>query len=343
MFRERLWTYALVTGVTLLIWYWAATETRDEGNASFRIELVGAADQVVTPSELTVHVKMEGSSLALERALHASRIPITLTVGNELPSQTGVQRVKLLDVLNRNEVITGIGVSLLSVDPIDLDIEIDNLVTVTLPIEPVLPGVELDGTVTVDPPQVQVRLPLRLRDHAGNGLRVMASVLGQRLDRLKPGVRNTITATLELPPRLAGDPTVTLARRSAEITFTVESRIKETLLPTVRVQIAGPPEDHEEYLIEIENPTLANVTIKADIELINRIERNQAVVVAIVHLSQREKERGIEEKPVTCFLALPRDGNAPFPAAIVSAEIDGVAQAPLIRLKISDRTVKPPA
>ncbi len=340
MFRERLWNYTLVTGVTLLIWLWAATETRDEDTASFRIELVGAAGQVVTPSELTVHVKMEGSSLALERALHAARIPIRLTVGKELPSQTGVQRVKLIEVLDRNEAIAGTGVSLLSVDPIDLNIEIDTLVTATLPIEPVLPGVELDGTVTVDPPQVQVRLPRRLRDHAGDELRVKASVPGQRLDRLKPGVPNTITATLELPPRLAGDPRVTLDRRFAEIKFTVKSRIKETTLPTVRVQIAGPPEDHEEYHIEIENPTLANVTIKADIELISRIERNQAVVVAIVHLSQREKERGIEEKRVTCFMALPRDDNAPFQAAIVSAEIDGDAQAPVIRLKISDRAAE---
>ena len=343
MFRDRLWNYALVTGVTLLIWFWAATETREEGTASFRIELVGAADQVVTPSELTVHVKMEGSNPALERALRAAQTPVSLTVGNELPSQTGVQRVKLLEVLDRNEAITGTGVSLLSVDPIDLDIEIDSLVTATLPIEPVLPGVELDGTVTVDPPQVQVRLPRRLRDHAGGDLRVHATVLGQRLDRLKPGVLNTITATLELSPRFAGDPTVVLDRRTAEIKFTVKSRIKETTLPTVRVQIAGPPEDHEEYLIEIENPTLANVTIKADIELISRIERNQAVVVAIVHLSQREKERGIEEKRVTCFMALPRDDNASFQAAIVSAEIDGAVGAPVIRLKISDRGAKPPA
>ena len=340
MFRERLWRYALVTGVTLLIWFWAATETRDEGTASFRIELVGAADQVVTPSELTVHVKMEGSSLALERALQAAQTPVALTVGIELPSQTGMQRVKLLEVLNRNEAITGTGVSLLAVDPIDLDIEIDSLVTATLPIVPVLPGIELDGPVTVDPPQVQVRMPRRLRDHAGDDLSVKASVLGQRLDRLKPGVLNTIIATLELPPRLAGDPTVTLDRRFAEIEFTVKSRIKQTTLPTVRVQIAGPPEDHEEYRIEIENPTLANVTIKADIELISRIERNQAVVVAIVHLSQREKERGISEKPVTCFMALPRDENAPFRAAIVSAEIDGTAQPPVIRLKISDRAAE---
>lgn len=341
MFRERLWTYALVTGVTLLIWFWAAMETRDQGTASFRIELAGAADQVVTPSDLTAHIQMEGSSLALERALQASQTPIVLTVGNELPSQTGVQRVKLLEALERNEAMTDTGVSLVSVDPIDVDIEIDSLVTATVPIEPVLPGIELEGAVTVDPPQVTVKLPRRLRERAGDGLRVEASVLGQRLDRLKPGVLNTITATLDLPTRLAGDPSVTLDRRTAEIKFTVKSRIKETTLPTVRVQIAGPPEDHQEYQIEIENPTLTNVTIKANGELISQIERNQVVVVALVHLSQREKERGIESKPVTCFMALPRDEDAPFQAAIVTAEIDGDTTPPVVHLKITDRTAKP--
>ncbi len=340
MFRDRLSTYALVTGVTLLIWFLAAMETRDQGSASFRIELVGAADQVVTPSELTVTVQMEGSSLALERALETTQKSVTLTVGNELPSQAGVQRLKLLDVLELNESLTDTGVSLVSVDPIDLDIEIDALVTATLPIEAVLPGVELDGAVTVDPPQVTVRLPRRLRERAGDDLRVVANVPGQRLDRLKPGVPNTITATLELPPRLAGDPSVTLDRRLVDVKFTVKSRIKETMLPTVRVQIAGPPEDHDEYLIEIENPTLANVTIKADASLISQIERNQAVVIALVHLSQREKERGIEQKPVTCFMALARDEDSPFRAALVTAEINGSAHAPVIRLKISDRTAE---
>lgn len=341
MFRDRIWTYALVTGVTLLIWFWAAMETRDQGTASFKIELIGAADQVVTPSELTVHVQMEGSSLALERALQVAQTPIGLTVGNELPSQTGIQRLKLLEVLERNEVITDTGVSLVSVDPIDLDIEVDSLVRVTLPVEPVLPGVELEGAVTVDPPEVTVRMPRRIRERAGGDLRVEASVLGQRLDRLKPGVLNTITATLDLPTRLAGDPTVTIDRRTVEIKFTVKSRIKQTILPTVRVQIAGPPEDHEEYFIEIENPTLTNVTIKADGELISQVERNQAVVVALVHLSQREKERGITQKPVTCFMALPRDEDSPFQVAIVNAEIEGETQTPVIRLKISDRAAKP--
>ncbi len=122
----------------------------------------------------------------------------------------------------------------------------------------------------------------------------------------------------------------------------MKSRIKEVTLPTVRVQIAGPPEDHDEYRIEIENPTLRDVMIKADAELIAELERHAAVVVAMVHLSQREKESGIESKPVTCFMALPLGANSPVNARIIDAEVEGSPQPPVIRLRITERTPTSP-
>ena len=341
-FRDRVWTFALVTVVAVLIWVWAAMETRDQDFASFRIELVPAAGQVITPHEVIARVQMEGSKLALERALQlAARTQVKLTAGKELPSQPGVHLMSLLEALEQNAAIIDTGVRIVSVDPIDKEIEIDNLVDVTLPVKPVLPGVELEGDVEVEPSQVVVTLPSRLQDRAGDTLQVEARVLQQRLDRLNPGVVSSVTVKLTLPAPLAGEQSVTIEPSNATITFTVKSRIKETTLPTVRIQIAGPPEDHDEYRIEIENPTIADVTIKADAELIGQIERNQAVVVAMVHLSQREKERGIDSKAVTCFMALPLGENSPVQARIVDAEVGGTHQVPIVRLKITPRAAKP--
>ena len=79
---------------------------------------------------------------------------------------------------------------------------------------------------------------------------------------------------------------------------------------------------------------LANVTIKADGALIRQIEQGLATVVALVHLSSSEKERRIESKAVTCFMALPPQG----PGTIVEAEVDGSKLMPVIRLQISDRS-----
>ena len=151
-------------------------------------------------------------------------------------------------------------------------------------------------------------------------------------------MKNSITARLRLPARFAGEKSVRIDPPTATIEFTVRSRIKAITLPTVRVQIAGPPEDHEEFLVEIEDSTLADVTIRAHTDLIRQIELNQAVIVALVHLSQKEKEQGIASKPVTCFLALPRDEGSAIRATIVDATVGDSPQPPVIRLKITDRS-----
>ena len=63
--------YAQVTAVAVLIWFWAAAETRGHDSASFRLSLVPASPmaEVVRPSDLVVNVQMEGSRLALQTAL----------------------------------------------------------------------------------------------------------------------------------------------------------------------------------------------------------------------------------------------------------------------------------
>ena len=336
-FREQLWTYALVTGVAVLIWLWAAMETRDEASASFRIELVPAANQVVEPSQLTVQVQMDGSKLALQNAhqLASREEPLRLTVGTELPSVSGEHG--LAAALQKSETLTDSGVSIVSVTPAMIKLLIDELVEVTLPVQVVLPGIETEGEPEVDPATALVKMPQRLLNGASSDLAIEAQVLQPRLDRLKPGVVNTVSATLSLPGRLAGESSVTIRPSNATIKFTVRSRIKEMTLSTVRVQIAGPPKDHDEYGIEIENPTLTDVTIKADAQLIAELQRHTAVVVAMVHLSQREKETGIESKPVTCFMALPLGENSTVKARIIDAEVDGSPQLPVIRLRITER------
>ena len=109
-FRERLWTYALVTVVTLLIWYWAAAETRAQEPRSFRLAFVRApqTEQIVSPGELVATVEMEGSRLALQRAADlAAGQKLVLTAGNELPTQSA--RRNLVELLESCELLTDTG------------------------------------------------------------------------------------------------------------------------------------------------------------------------------------------------------------------------------------------
>ncbi len=336
--------YAQVTAVAGLIWFWAAAETRGHDSASFRLALVPASPmaEVVRPSDLVVNVQMEGSRLALQNAhALASGAPLSLTVGTELPSQVGTHQADLVQVLERHELLTDTGVRIVAVDPALCEIEIDSLVPVTATITADLPNIETEGQVEVDPPQAVVRLPSRLkREHMGEDLVLEAHPLQSRLDHLEPGVRHTVDAKLRLPAKYVVSGPVMIEPPAANIQFTVKSRIKELTLPTVRVQIAGPPEDNDEFAIQVEDNTLTGVTIKAPAEVIRQVERNQAVVVAMLHLSQKEKELGIKSKPVTCFMVLPREDNPTFAATLVQAEINGSSVPPSVRLSIRARTTK---
>ncbi len=338
-FREQFLTYGLVTVVALLIWYWAAAETRDQDRRTFRLvfEPAPQTEQTVTSGGIDkVNVEMEGSRLALQRAAElADRRRLRLTTGNELPTE-GQHRLDLVELLESHKPLTNTGVRILSTDPASVQIDIDRLVPVTVEIKAVTPGVEPEN-LTIDPPQAVVKLPSRLRDRAGGNLAVEVHVPQTRLDRLEPGVMNTVeNLKLRLAGPLGNARPVRIEPPRATVTFTVRSRIKETTLPTVRVQIAGPPEDNDEYVVQIENNTLTDVTVKADRELISRIDRGDAVVVALVHLSHQEKELGIESKPVTCFMALPRDAGISVEPTLVEAEVNGSSQLPLIRLQITE-------
>ena len=342
-FREQFLTYGLVTVVALLIWYWAAAETRDQDRRTFRLvfEPAPQTEQTVTSGGIDkVNVEMEGSRLALQRAAELADRPLTLTTGNELPME-GQHRLDLVELLESHKPLTNTGVHILSTDPASVQIDIDHLVPVPAEIKAVTPGVEPEN-LTIDPPQAVVRLPSRLRDRAGENLTLEVHVPQTRLDRLEPGVMNTVeNLKLRLAGPLGNAPTVRIEPRRATVTFTVRSRIKETTLSTVRVQIAGPPEDNDEYVVQIENNTLTDVTVKADRELISQIERGDAVVVALVHLSHQDKELGVESKPVTCFMALPRDAGVSVEATLVEADVNGSNQMPVIRLKITERAGSP--
>ena len=332
--RERLWTYLLVTGVAVLIWYWAAAETRASRSESFLVQFApsAGADQVVTPRERKFIVEIEGSALALERAAKL-KMPIVLTVGNELPSKPGVHRTDIADILEANDDLLATGVSVVRADPPFIDLEIDDLVPVTAAVVPMLTGLDTEER-DVDPTQATVLLPNRIRELVGDDLIVEAHLLQASLAGLEPGRTYDLPATLRLPQDLRGVRSASIDPPSATVSFKVKSHIKEVTLPTVRVQIAGPPEDHKEYEIEIADRALSDVTIKADGTLVQQIERGQVTVVALVHLSTNEKERHISSKPVMCFMAILPNGDG----RIVDAEIAGSDQRPEIRLKITDRS-----
>ena len=333
------WTWLLVTVVALLIWFWAYGETRETLRASFRIRIVPPEENewVVSPRDFTADVELSGSRLAIQKARELP-MPLELHLGddNELPASPGLLSASVAAVLGRHPPLRRTGASVVSADPSSVEIRVDRLVEVTAAVRAVLPRLQTAGEVEVDPAQVTVRLPARLRDVAGDDLVVEAVVDQSRLDQLEPGRFYSLSAKLHLPARLADKRSIAIDPPNATVDFTVRSRIEQVTLPSVNVQIAGPWQDHEEYVIEIDDQdkTLQNVTIKADGDLIRRIQADEVQVVALVHLSTNEKDNRIESKPLTCFMAIPPDG----PAVLVDAEVPDTTGPPVIGLTITPRT-----
>lgn len=339
-FQSKYWTYAIISLVTLLLWVWAAAETREEKSPTFRLALAPSdpLNMVLTPDEVSVTLELEGSRLALQRAA-ALRRPLLLTTGKELPDSLGSHTVNVLDILDKHEALRETRVTVVSAQPAEIDLEIDALVSLMVPIQPDLPRLQTDADVVIDPPEAKVRLPKRLLERLGSDLTLEAHVDQSLLAGLEPGRSHTLEARLRASGRLAGRESVSIIPSTVTITFTVRSFIEETTLAMVRVQIGGPPEDYDEYLVAIDEADriLRDVTISAEAELIRRIQSNDGtVVVAMVHLSSRDKERRIESKPVTYFVALLPDGQG----TIVEASIAGSSELPLIHLSIAERTAE---
>ncbi len=343
--RSEVWTYFIVTAVAMFIWFWAAVETRENDNVSFHVYFAPSkpAEWVLRPRNLpetgylTVTVELEGSRFSLQRARELDRIRLIQDI--ELPSDSGSHQVNLVDALMKHELLLDTGVRVHSAKPKSIELTIDKLVTVTASIRPVLPQLETEGPIEVKPTEAEVTLPSRLRESLGNDLVVEARVSKARLDELEPGEERKLLAGLHLPATTGDFGPVTIKPNSATITLTVRSRIRETTLPTVRVQIFSPPEDQLEYIIEIDeqDKQLRDVTIRADAALISQIEQRDVKVVALLHLTTSDKDQRIKSKPITCFMAVPDVGTA----TIVQAEVAGSARLPIIHFRVIERQSSP--
>jgi hypothetical protein len=206
-------------------------------------------------------------------------------------------------------------------------------------VKPVLPGITTEGEVTLEPPDVIVAMPSQMRQRFPQGLpgAVEAALERFDLEQLEPGVSHTREVKLRLPAELGVINDVTLTPSRVKVSFTVRSRIRDTRLQNVRVQIAGPADDQDLYVVEIDPDQLQNVTVSADADLIRRIEANEVPVVAVLHLSPLEMQSKIASKRISYFVALVPQPDGTVRGEQVNAKVDHATEPPAVNLTISER------
>jgi len=340
--RRSMGTYLLVTGVTVLIWFWAAGETRDQSNvyATVRFNVPSATGEqwVLEPREVTAELSIEGATLAIQR----TKASLEQHIRIEISPQKGTQQINLVDALGTHPEILETFVTIRTAKPATVEVQADMIVTAPAEIRVVRPaGVRTEGEPTVEPERATVRLPSTLLDRLGEDLTVDAIVEETRLNALPPGIPQAI----DVPLRLVGvsnNPHVTIEPSTAKVTLTVRSRQREITLDRVRVHLAGPHEDYDDYRVALEESFLRHVTVAVEEDLARLIESGEVTVIAMVHLSHREKEMQIEQKRVNYFLALVPDESGASQGEIIAASTSDGTERPIVNLDITRRNEQEP-
>ncbi len=332
--NREIWSVLFVTIVTLLIWVWAASETRESVVAHPIVHFAvpeETATWLVQPDQEAISITLEGSKVAIRNAQQSLEEGVQVL----LKPEPGMQQVDLLKELISHDVFQEAGVSVVATDPGISSVNVDTFVQ--LPIRIVFtppPGMQTVSTPIIEPAEATLTLPSQMHERLSSPPVVEAIVSADELDRLPPGVPHTIDVPLAVKGRLGENDTVTISPSTAQVSLTIRSLIREHLLDHVWVHVSGPPDN--EYSVTLPQPTLQQVLVSADADLIQQIIAEEMYVVAVVQLSLRDKEQGVTEKPVTYFVALPTEADSAQRAQPVTAlKVGESTEPPTIELNIS--------
>jgi len=337
---NRISTALIATVVTLLIWTWAAEKTRETQTVSGAVRFVPGEGQSlsVDPSQsIPITLQLKGSRRSIQRveAMLERGADLKLGLGG-VPARPGTFSVDMVRVLSEIPDIARSDLSVIEARPDTLTVTIGRVVTRPVKIVAEIPLALIAGAVIIEPPEAEVTLPESIADNAG--LAKLEAFVDVR--NLEPGRRYSIEAPLRLPEGvLASRSEIRVTPERAKVTFTLVSRDRTAVIPTVPVQVAGPPGDLRNFDVQVEpgHEFLRNVTVSGPGDAISQIEAGRARIAAIVHLGADDLARRINARPVSMWL---------LPPGVTVTRIGTATDTnPTIPLRITERprTAAPPA
>lgn len=315
---ERIQGFILVTLIAVMIWLAAEAESLGTTTVPARVTFAGLEIRdegrlIATPKDwdgnVTLDLRGSRASLQTARSTLESRIDLLPGVAG-VPSEAGEYQLDLLSVLQQTEKLRGSGVTIESVSPRRVSIEIRELVVVQLPIRPELPGVLVQGEIGVGPQTASVRLPKANTAIVENpsAAPVVAQPSQQQLTGLGEAGLKSIPVTLQLPEILRGKPNVELLTRTATLTFTTQSGVRTDTL-SAPVWTLTPSLEVGNWVVEIDSADqLLTVKVTGPNAVMDRLRSTTSGdrLIAVLDLSSDELDAGIESKAVG--FALLRNG-----------------------------------
>jgi hypothetical protein len=322
--RTDIWTYLIITAITLVIWIRAAEETRVSESHTVLLQFVvtSAETWIIAPGNTaSVTLTLEGSQRAVRRAKEIDKLTI------ELAPTVGEQAIDVRNAVAGLSELTESGTSVASATPDRLRFELDKRISVTAQVEMNVAGVETTEPPVIDPPVVTVSMPQRLLSE--EPLEVETRIDRQSLERGGSFVLDNVR--LRLPERFAGVPSVEVSPSAVRVSFTIRSQIRAVAPPApVWVKILTDPEDDE--IVRADPPQIRDVVLRVKDDLAARIETGEVTVVAIAYLKSSELDQKTLRKAVT-FAAI---GPGVFEAPL-DATVDGATTPPEVTFEVTPR------
>jgi len=325
---RRVQSVGLVTLITAVIWLYAEGQDVRDITREVRLTLPAEIGQSTVlafsnPSRAaSVQVRLMGASASL------SQVEQQLGAGGglRLPVEPGDLRgdgpvtLDVASLIRRARVRTDeptsptlmdLGVNVLSVEPTELRVEVDQLFMKRLRVL-FDPGVvEVEPNWEATPAEVEATL-LRSRWEAVRGasdaLFVEAVIPRETLVGLEQGVRQRdVQADLRLPEVFVPDGPLAdytrLHRRTVSLSFTIARQRASVELGTVPVWLVSSPSELQRYRVELaaENRVLNGVRIEGPRDLVDRLraEDSNLRVIARFELTSEELDRGVSSTPLT--------------------------------------------
>lgn len=335
--RPMLANGAVITVVSLLLWLWAAGQTRETSTVEALLRFAPGDPErsMVTPADpIPVNIELQGSRHELERATdRLSGKTLVLRTGRpEVPASPGSHTIDVTAALNRSEDFTTIGVAAISTVPSTVSIDLMETVTVDAKVVAVMPGAQVSGTPVVDPASVKVSLPKALVGGLGSDPTIEAFLSAAQTNALETGRRHVIDVALRVPEALVEQAKlVRFGVDRAKLTFTLQSRYSSTVLRLVPVQIAGPPLDLDGYNVTLEagDEFLREVAVTGPAATILALEDGRLKALAFVHLTADDLARHTTRKRIEMWM-LPQD-------VTVQRIGDSTDTTPEVRMTIVER------
>ncbi len=314
-------TVILVSFLTILVWVLAESRMIQTRVVELQVVLLGtSADSeqhfVVQPitDELwssSIDLELEGSLASLDQAQRELRGRVQLAVGDQIPARAGIHDIDLRAVLRDLPSLRSHGVSIHSLSTELVKVEVDEIISIELPVRVELPAsVALTGPPRSVPPTVTVQGPasqlaiLEGRDAiAVPNPSTVASLPSGRLETV-PGV--TLTLPIVADPSLSPSWTPVLNPPRVDIRLTIRSLTQTTTIDRLPIQVLIAPGEVGRWDIALEpgSEDLVSVQITGPTAALEAINNGTIVPSAALSLSFQELERAISTKQVE-LLGLP--------------------------------------